>query len=72
MPEKVADWKAPKVKFPVNTSFRFLQLRAMKEFGKTPDEWEQMPKESRAECIGFSIVDNKIQSYQMQQESKKK
>ena len=69
MPQNVADWNAPKQKFPVKTSFRFLELRAMKEFGKTPDEWALLPKESRAECIAFVSTDNAIQSYQMQRET---
>ena len=67
----MANWEAPKQKFPVKTCFRFLELRAMKEFGKTPDEWAKMPKESKAECIGFNIVDNAITNYQMQEVAKK-
>lgn len=71
MPEKVANWEAPKQEFPVHTGFRFLELRAMKSWGKTPDEWALIPKECKAECIAFVLVDNAISNYQMQ-ESKKK
>ena len=71
MPQSVANWDAPKQKFPVKTCFRFLELRAMQSWGKTPEEWALMPKESKAECIGFNIVDNAITNYQMQEVTKK-
>lgn len=72
MPKEVAGWDPPKQKFPVKTGFRFFELRAMKEFNKSPEEWALMPKACRAECIAFISVDNAIQNYQAQEVKKKK
>jgi len=39
----------------------------MREFGKSPDEWEKMPKEAKAEIMAFVHTENIIENYQMQE-----
>jgi len=41
-------------------------MKAAKEFGKMPHEWDKSPAHSRAEAIAFIETQSLVEAYQME------
>ncbi len=72
LPQELVGWQPNEQENTVFTNFRFLELSAMEAFGKMPDEWDMLPKTSRAEAMAYVQVSNKIEAYHMKDVGKDK